>query len=410
MRIRGLLASVAAALLLAGSLCAEPRVLPYTEPDLSSPVLPPLRPFAELPPALGSVYGGVEYLHWKLRDLPLPVPLLTSAESQDSTGLIDRPGTRLLLGNEYVSQPWRDGGRFTLGMWFDDQRGIGVEGSGFFVAAATTQTGFADPTGEMRLAVPYIGATRRTAAVYPLSGRTAAGEAGLAVSSQLIGGDLYCLVNTCEYGTIQIDALFGARYLYLYESLTYTTRTAPLTGAGEALLTRDWFGTYNQFAGPGAGLSLSWSAGRLSANLLAKVAYGIMSERVNITGETVTARFNTPAGGAARTFAGGLFAQPTNIGHTAKVRMAVLPEANLTVGVQLLTNLRASIGYGFLYTDSVARPGDQIDPRINSSQSVALTGKANPPGIGTGRAQPERTVTANDFWAHGLNLGLEFQF
>lgn len=407
---RRLLAAVTALLVLAGGLRAEPRVLPYSEPDLSSPVLPPTRPYVELPPAVASVYGGGEFLHWQLKDSRLPVPLLTAAVSPNSTGLADRPGTEMLLGNDYLPQPWRSGGRFTLGMWFDDQRGVGIEGSGFFLIAVSPQYSFNDPTGETRLAVPYIGASRREAAVYPLSGRTASGAATLGLEDQMAGGDLYGVVNAFECCSIQCDVLLGARYLYLYEGLTFTTRTVPLTGTDGPLLTRDWFGTYNHFVGPGTGVSLSWAAGRLSANLLAKVAYGIMSERVNVTGEVMTNRFNTPPGGEPRTYAGGLFAQPTNIGHAAKVRMAVVPEVNLTVGVQLLKNLRASVGYGILYTDSVVRPGEQIDPRINSRQSVALTGSATPPGIGTGRAQPETRVTADDFWAHGLNLGLEFQF
>lgn len=89
--------------------------------------------------------------------------------------------------------------------------------------------------------------------------------------------------------------------------------------------------------------------------------------------------------------------------------MAVLPEVNCTIGVQLSDHLRASIGYGVLYTDTVARPGEQIDPRIAAGQSVLLSGEANPPDV-AGSRRPERRVRDTDFWAHGLNVGLEFQF
>lgn len=391
----------------AGGLRAEPLVAPYRDPDLSQRVLTPTRPFVEEPPALASVYGGVEYLHWRLKNARLLAPLVTSDVSGDSGGVLGDEGTRLVLGRDYLSETERPGGRLLLGTWFDDWRGLGVEASFFYLTPQAVGQTVSDPNGARRLAIPYRGGSPTTDRVFTLTDQAHAGDASLALRSHLLGADLYGVVHGVECCNLQFDVLLGARYLYLAEDLTFTLNRRPRAGGAE-FTSEDWFGTYNHFVGPGAGAALSWARGRISANLLAKVAYGIMSERVNISGRLSTNRF-TGGVGPAQSYRGGFFAQPSNLGHSTKVRMAVLPEVNCTIGLQLSDHLRASIGYGALYTDTVARPGEQIDARIAAGQSVLLSGEANPPDV-AGSRRPERRVRDTDFWAHGLNVGLEFQF
>jgi len=55
----------------------------------------------------------------------------------------------------------------------------------------------------------------------------------------------------------------------------------------------------------------------------------------------------------------------------------------------------------------VLRPGDQIDRGINVAQTVqgAIAGTAATPG-----ARPAVSLVGSDFWAQGVNLGLEFRY
>ncbi len=62
------------------------------------------------------------------------------------------------------------------------------------------------------------------------------------------------------------------------------------------------------------------------------------------------------------------------------------------------------MGYDFLYWSSVARPGDQIDRTVNSTQIAPRTGPF------TGPARPAFEFKNTDYWAHGVNFGVEFRY
>ena len=71
---------------------------------------------------------------------------------------------------------------------------------------------------------------------------------------------------------------------------------------------------------------------------------------------------------AAATSPGGFLALPSNIGHYAHNDLAVVPEVGLTLGYDITCRLKFTMGYSFLYWSKVARPGDQINTNINSTQ------------------------------------------
>ncbi len=66
------------------------------------------------------------------------------------------------------------------------------------------------------------------------------------------------------------------------------------------------------------------------------------------------------------------------------------------------------VGYSFLYVSSVARPGDQIDRVINPNTSPAIG--SNFSGAVSSPPHPALNVQSSDFWAQGLNFGLEFRW
>jgi hypothetical protein len=60
------------------------------------------------------------------------------------------------------------------------------------------------------------------------------------------------------------------------------------------------------------------------------------------------------------------------------------------------------VGYSLVYWSKVIRAGEQIDLNVNPSQF--------PPGDLVGAPQPQFRAVTTDFWAQGLNFGLDFRF
>ncbi len=79
-----------------------------------------------------------------------------------------------------------------------------------------------------------------------------------------------------------------------------------------------------------------------------------------------------------------------------------MPEIGLTLGYDLTPRLKATVGYTLLYWSDVARPGDQIDLNVDPAQ---LAGPHQTTG-----AKPAFVLHTSDFWAQGLNLGLDYRF
>jgi hypothetical protein len=128
------------------------------------------------------------------------------------------------------------------------------------------------------------------------------------------------------------------------------------------------------------------------------VALGDSQQLSDITGAT---RITLP-GGTVQSFNGGLLALPTNIGRSRRDRFAVLPEGEVNVAYRLTQSLRVRAGYTLLYLSSVARPGDQIDRAVNSTQL--------PPNTLRGPALPAFSLHGTDFWAQGVNVGVEYEY
>ena len=112
--------------------------------------------------------------------------------------------------------------------------------------------------------------------------------------------------------------------------------------------------------------------------------------------------------GASQQFPGGYFAQPTNMGNHTRTAFAVLPEIGLNVGYEVTPWMNIFLGYTFLYTNNVVRPGNQIDRGINPTQNASFTDTPFTPLVGP--ARPAFTDNGSSFWAQGLNAGVLFRF
>ena len=142
--------------------------------------------------------------------------------------------------------------------------------------------------------------------------------------------------------------------------------------------------------------------GNVFVDLRGAVALGSTHEEIDIQGSTVI----TPPAGTPTSLPGGLLALPTNIGQFSRDRFAVVPEVGLHVGYQVTNFARAFVGYSFLYCSNVVRAGDVIDRTVNLSQIPTTMGN----GTLTGPARPAVLFKDTDFWAQGVDFGLEFRF
>ncbi len=134
----------------------------------------------------------------------------------------------------------------------------------------------------------------------------------------------------------------------------------------------------------------------------ASVALGTSHEEVDVHGNTAI----TPPGGGRTVLAGGILALPSNSGHFSRDRFAVVPEIGINLGCQVTPHLRAFVGYGFLYVSNVVRPGSLIDRTVNLTQIPSNLG----PGTLIGPARPALVLRDTDFWAQGINFGLEIRY
>jgi hypothetical protein len=123
---------------------------------------------------------------------------------------------------------------------------------------------------------------------------------------------------------------------------------------------------------------------------------------------------------------GGIFAQPSNKGNFGRMAFAAVIETGARAGFRISRNVEIYAGYNFLFTSSVVRPGDQINPSINPSRTAlaqasrqtvgtgsgdpipfGAPGKAPPP---TGPREPAFSFAATNFWAQGLTAGVRIDF
>ena len=342
------------------------------------------------------VYGSLDSLYWLVRERPSPTLL--------STGPLGAPGTGVILGNPNYDSQERSGARATLGTWLTEMQTFGVEVSGLWLAQRQPEFRTSAPL----LARPFVNAATgaESAAVLSAPG-VQAGAVTVSALSRLWGAEANFRKELIRAPLYHLDLIGGFRFLEVDDAMNITDRTtfAPnvLGLGGSSVVSSDRFGGRNSFYGHNTGLQAEFHYGRVYVDLYGKVALGDMHEVVSINGTTVFGR----AGGLSAASPGGLLALPSNSGRHSRDVFAVVPEVGINFGVQLTSHLRARVGYSFLYVSNVVRGGDQIDRTVNLSQRPTLFGGA--PTL-AGPVRPLFDFRDTDFWAQGVNLGLEFRY
>lgn len=343
-------------------------------------------------PAETCFWASGDCLLWWLKSGRVP-PLVTVG----GNGVPGQPGTRILVDSLDFVDDFRPGGRFALG--YQGSSGLGIEGSYFFLADGQAEETFAS-AGDPVLARPYINAVTGAVAVTRISlPGIAAGSVTLGASTFLTGADANVTARILPSERWRLTALAGFRFLSLEDDLSITER---FRFAGSTVFLQDAFRTANRFYGGQLGLAAETRLGRFTLDGRCKLGLGSMQQVAHINGVTDA----LGPTGTRNVFEGGLLALRSNIGRHEQSKLAFLPEVNLNLGLDVTQHCRLTAGYSFLWVSTVARAGAQIDPIVNESQFPILSG--NGPLVGP--ARPAFQFRDTDFWAQGINLGLEFRY
>lgn len=387
-----------------GSQEVDPRPVPEPEPP-PAPVMEEASTMTEdeaESKASRRLWLRAEYLLWWIKDSNVPALLTTGSATDLRPGALDSANTSVLFGGGGEDNKNRSGGRFFAGYWLNDENTLGVE-VGYFLLGPRAVGTFEGSPGNPIRARPFFnvnsGTQDSSLVAYP---GLVSGSVRIQMPSFLQGAELNVPSAIVQADRLRLDAFLGFRYLNLGEGLHIdeADQVSPASPqlAGEGVLVSDRFDTQNNFFGGQLGARADFRWKRCSLNLLAKIALGESYETVTIRGSTQI--------GSQPAISDGFLALSSNSGRYQHSAFAVVPEVNASIAFQITENLRAFAGYSFLYWSQVARPGDQVDLGLNEN----LVPTSMTFGAGGGLARPAFALHTTDFWAHGINLGLEFRF
>ena len=355
-----------------------------------------------------------EYLVWWSDDMHVP-PLVTSSPAGTprlQTGVLGQPDTTILVGNEGIDFGSHDGFRIRFGFWLDPCQQVGLEGDYYRIGEENRRL-FFESAGDPQLARPFFDVlqARERSELVALENVLEGSVSVDATSEFQAAGARYrwnlCCLEGCRRSCCgpvptrsRLDFMAGYRFARLREGLVIRELLfSQDVDVPEDFDLRDSFRTTNEFHGGEIGFLWETCRRRWNLELLTRLAVGNARQEVTIGGSTLI----TPEGEDPSLFTGGLLAQRSNIGTRSRDQLAILPEISATLGYQLTPCLRLTTGYTFVYFSNVVRPGEQIDRDVNTTLIP-------PEESFTGPLRPQFAFNCTDYWAHGVNLGLDYRW
>ena len=394
----------------------EPQVMPL---DSVATLLLPVGP----PEAW---WVDAEYLYWWVKGMKNTPPLVTTSDTAD-LGRIGESSTRVLFPTATLFQSPGSGGRIRFGHWWNAEHTQGIAGDLWGLNGPSERFSISS-AGTPLIARPFFDSSSgsQNAEVVATPGPPArSGGVSVDADSDLYSGGIAwrwqlgvlrpgrarpCRNAPASFqflprGDIRLDFTFGYRYARLQERLSIFEDVTLNTN--DRFDVEDHFRTTNDFNGAEIGLLYSHHHCRWSFELRPRIAFGGVRQRTQINGNTLS----TPSGGAPVNESGGLLAlEGTNIGTFTRDEFSILPQVDARFGYRIMDRLTLTLGYSFLYWMRVARPGEQIDFRVNPNYFPSSNPFAPPPTPPLGPRDPRPLFADAAFWAQGLNLGLEYRF
>lgn len=339
---------------------------------------------------------AADALIWWTRGMATPA--LATTGSTAGRGVLGDADTQVLFGDERLLDDSRFGGRFRLGAWLDDCGASGVEVT--YLLLEENGDGFAASDADYAVLSRPIFNTDTSAedALSIVLPGSLSGSLQIDDETQFEAIDAVYLFNISKHRGGRCDFFAGYRYLELSDSLLATQSSLSLAGAtaGATIDAYDRFETENTFNGGLFGMKFQNQVNPCwSVESSISVALGGVRRQTSINGSTTV----TDASSVTTTTAGGLLAQPTNIGEYSDSRFSAAYEVGVKLKRRLGERAMLTIGYTYLGWSNVFRAGDQIDANVNPTQFSG--------GTLTGSATPTFPGNATGFWAQGVSLGLE---
>lgn len=201
-------------------------------------------------------------------------------------------------------------------------------------------------------------------------------------------------------GATAVRLTGGYRFTRLNESIVINENLTSLqTNNPGSFAITDSFITRNEFHGGELGVMFEARRYRWWLDLTGRIGFGNNRQTATINGSTITTVNNN-----STTSQGGILAQRTNIGTHTREDFTMIPEMGVNLGYQLTPRLSGVVGYTMIYFPNVVRPGDMIDRTINPNLFPA---EAVP---FTGPLRPEFVWRTSDYWAQGLNFGVDYRW
>ncbi|MFK7736176.1 MAG: BBP7 family outer membrane beta-barrel protein [Pirellulaceae bacterium] len=359
--------------------------------------------------ACGAACGGAGSSMWVSAETLLwftnggSTPPLVTTSAQGVLPVYGANGVQTALGGpDGIDQGMFVGFRLEAGTWLDDGQKFGVSGRVF--GFDTNEEYSLASDGSTSIGIPFFNTNAGVLAedaylvAFTAAGPTPISSGNVFVRSDLdlISADGSIRALLAGSGGNRVDLLAGYTFARVKSSLTVNTQsenlfTGDLIADGTIFDTHDLFETSNEFHGAHLGLLSTVTRKGLSLMTLAKVSFGNMRQTGRIEGFT-TESF----GGASSTTAGGVFAQPTNIGSLGvNNEFAFIPELGAKLAYDVNDQLKATVGYTFLYYSSVALAGEQVDHSVDLS------------GTGT---RPTANFADGSLWTQGIDLGMIYSF
>jgi hypothetical protein len=346
-----------------------------------------------------------EYLLWTIKKNLLPAPLVTQGSFSDPiVGALEQPGTNIKLGKQHIDMGCMNGIQVTIGSWLNLSQQTGLEASYFLLPTTTTKKSLrtSGEIGSPSYAVPINDITGLWGlngvpgeSIYLLPGPLGAmpgfhGDFNLKLSSQFQGAQLNAVYRMAKWHFFRLNAITGFRWLQLKEQLKFqvSTHTVPNFPFGFSFSdTKDNFKTDNDFYGGQIGVDTGHTSRHFDLKGVLQMGLGAILETIHIHGSSKTSNgnlFYETKNTANETLKGGIFAQKTNIGtHRPQVFAAVF-DANIQANLKILRYLELGAGYSFLWISKLARPGKQIDRKINPT--LTALAEASRETVGTQQA------------------------
>jgi hypothetical protein len=353
------------------------------------------------------LYASADYLLWWTKGDGLP-PLVTTSPTGTAVGnagVLDLATTQVLFGGEEANDNYRSGVRFNLGAWLDPARQAGIEVTFLTLGTNDQSANFNSATTPI-LGIPFTNVlTGNQVAVLAAYPNVTTGTIGVSAVNRFDTLDVLLRRSIYQNYNAGMDFVLGYRYARLGDTVTMDDS---ITGVGRGgivpvgttLDVQDRFDTGNTFNGVEFGFDSQVRRAAWTVDLLMKLALGNTHTTTTIGGGSAT----IPAAGAPITYSpGGLLALSSNSGSYSSNQLSIMPELGLTLGYDITSRLRATMGYSFIYWSQVLRAGEQIDTNINPNLFP-------PPAAAPGLRQPRFLNATNDFWAQGLSWGLEYSF